>query len=76
MAAQQNEIPPAIEPTACYTVEQVALLLGVGARTVERWPLAWFFLGTRTRRVMGRDVLAFLAVARERDTGIVDDLVA
>lgn len=62
MAAQQHELtmPPAILPTACYTVEQVATALGVGARTVERWPLAWFFLGTRTRRVMGQDLLDYL----------------
>lgn len=69
-------MPPAILPTACYTVEQVATALGVGARTVERWPLAWFFLGTRTRRVMGCDVLQFLAVARERDTGLSTDIAA
>lgn len=69
--------PAPILPTACYTVEQVAALLGVGTRTVERWPLSWFSLGHRTRRVMGRDLLLFLAIARERDTGLsAEDLVA
>ena len=60
-------MPLAIEPTAAYTVEQIAVALQMGVRSVERLPLAWFFIGSRTRRVMGADVLAYLEVLKERD---------
>lgn len=61
------ETPLAIEPNAAYTVEQVAAALQMGVRSVERLPLAWFFIGTRTRRVMGADVLSYIEVLKERD---------
>jgi hypothetical protein len=61
------EKPFAIEPNAAYTVEQVSAALQMGVRSVERLPLAWFFIGTRTRRVMGSDLLAYVEVLKERD---------
>jgi len=64
---KELHFPPPIEPTAAYTVEQVAAALQMGVRSVERLPLAWFFIGSRTRRVMGSDVLAYLEVLKERD---------
>jgi len=60
-------MPPAIEPTAAYTVEQIAAALQMGVRSVERLPLAWFFIGTRTRRVLGSDLLSYIEVLKERD---------
>jgi hypothetical protein len=74
---KELHFPPPIEPLACYDGEQVAALTGVGLRTVERWDLQWFYLGTNTRRIMGRDLLMFLAVRRERDTGLpAEDIAA
>jgi hypothetical protein len=64
---KELHFPPAIEPNAVYDVDQVAALLQMGVRSVERLPLSWFFIGTRTRRVMGSDLLAYVEVLKERD---------
>ena len=53
-------MPQPIHPTAAYDASEVAELLHVGERTVNRWPLRWIYLGTRTRRVLGADLLTFL----------------
>lgn len=42
------------------TIEQVAAWLQISKRQAERLKIPCVYLGTRTRRFIGRDVLAFL----------------
>ncbi|MGI8497584.1 MAG: helix-turn-helix transcriptional regulator [Gemmatimonadaceae bacterium] len=45
---------------AILTIEQVASWLQISVRSVERLNLRCIFLGTRTRRYLAEDILAFL----------------
>lgn len=54
-------MPPVIESTGVYTIEQIAAALQIGVRSAERMPIPCFYLGTRTRRYLGSAVLAFLS---------------
>lgn len=47
-------------PEAILSIEQVAEWLGVSVRFVERLDLPAVFLGVRTKRYLGRDVLAYM----------------
>lgn len=47
-------------PEAILSIEQVAEWLQVSTRTVERLDIPPVFLGTRTKRFLGRDVLAYM----------------
>jgi hypothetical protein len=47
-------------PEAILDIAQVAEWLQVSTRTVERLDIPCVFLGTRTKRFLGRDVLAYL----------------
>ncbi len=52
---------PDIEPVkAVLTREEVAQLLQVSVKTVDRLPIPSVLLGPRTRRYLARDVIAFL----------------
>lgn len=47
-------------PEAILDIEQVAEWLQVSVRTVERLDIPPVFLGTRTKRFLGRDVLNYM----------------
>lgn len=47
-------------PEAILDISQVAQWLQVSTRTVERLDIPSVFLGTRTKRFLGKDVLAYL----------------
>lgn len=46
--------------TAVLNIKQVAQWLQVSVRAVERMDIPSVFLGTRTKRYLGKDVLAYL----------------
>lgn len=56
----KNRTAIAHEPEAVLDIGQVAEWLQVSTRTVERLDIPSVFLGTRTKRYIGRDVLAYL----------------
>lgn len=47
-------------PDAILTVPNVARLLAVSERTVERWPLKWSYLSKQTKRVLFKYVVEYL----------------
>lgn len=49
-----------IEPNAVYTKTDVALLLDVHERTVQRYDIPWSDLGEHTQRIMGSSLIAWL----------------
>lgn len=53
--------PKAYPAEAVLTIEQVADWLQVSKRQAERLNIPCFYLGTRTRRYLGKSVLEFLA---------------
>lgn len=48
------------QPESVLTIEQVADWLQISKRAAERLHIPCVYLGTRTRRFIGKDVLAFL----------------
>lgn len=50
----------AYAPESVLTIEQVADWLQVSKRQAERLGIPCFYLGTRTRRYLGKTVLEFL----------------
>jgi hypothetical protein len=48
------------DETAILELSHVAAWLRISERQVERLPIAYSLLGPRTRRYLGRDVLAYL----------------
>lgn len=58
--------PRIIEPNAVYTRSEVAALLGIHERTLQRFDdFPWSDLGEHTPRVLGASVLSWLK-SRER----------
>ena len=53
-------LPSAIDPNAVLTIDQVASCLQIGVRSVERLNLPCIYLGARTRRYLGKHLLAYL----------------
>lgn len=51
-------------PEAVLNIEQVADWLQVSTRTVERLDIPHTFLGTRTKRYLGKDVLKYLELRK------------
>lgn len=51
-------------PEAILNVEEVAQWLQVSVRTVERLDIPCVFLGHRTKRYLGKDVLKYLEVRK------------
>lgn len=56
--------PRAYPPEAILNIEQVAEWLQVSVRTVERLDIPCTFLGTRTKRYTGKDVLKYLELRK------------
>lgn len=54
----------AYAPEAILTIEQVAEWLQVSTRTVERLDIPATFLGHRTKRYLGKDVLKYLEMRK------------
>jgi hypothetical protein len=54
------ETPKGYIPETVLTIEQVAEWLQVSKRSAEELHLPCFYLGTRTRRYLAKDVLAFI----------------
>lgn len=52
--------PRAYSPDAILDIGQVAEWLQVSTRTVERLDIPPVFLGTRTKRYLGKDVLKYM----------------
>ena len=52
--------PCAYPPAAILTQEEVAAVLGVDVRTVQRYGIRKAVLGRRTTRYLYRDVVAFI----------------
>ena len=52
--------PRAYSPEAILDIYQVAEWLQVSTRTVERLDIPPVFLGTRTKRYLGKDVLKYM----------------
>lgn len=50
----------AYPPEAILEIRHVAAWLRVGERTAEKLDIPPIFLGTRTKRYLGKDVLAYL----------------
>ena len=47
-------------PDAILTIDEVAAVLDVSPRTVERWPIRKAFCSSQTVRYLFRDVVAYL----------------
>lgn len=58
-------MPVALPETAALTPLQVKEYLGVSERTVERLDLPWCVVGVRCRRILGRDLVAWLSSQRK-----------
>lgn len=50
--------------TAVLNIKQVAQWLQISTKSVERLDIPSVFLGTRTKRYLGKDVLDYLAKRR------------
>lgn len=59
-----RKVAVAHPPEAILNIEQVADWLGVSVRTVERLDIPPVFLGTRTKRYLGKDVLKYMEQRR------------
>lgn len=59
-ALHENRLLLSFPETAVLNVKQVAQWLGVSTRSVERLDIPCVFLGTRSKRYLGKDVLAYL----------------
>lgn len=57
---KRKDLAVSYPPEAVLNIRQLADWLQVGESTVERLDIPSVFLGTRTKRWIGKDVLAYL----------------